>query len=46
MYNIPELPLKQDVETKAVLKQLVQSHRRLAELTITQLVSEIYRELL
>lgn len=32
MYQIPELPLKQDVETKAVLKQLVQSHRRLAEL--------------
>ena len=32
MYKIPELPLKQDVETKAVLKQLVQSHRRLAEL--------------
>ena len=32
MYKIPGLPLKQDIETKAVLKQLIQSHRRLAEL--------------
>lgn len=32
MYVIPELPLRQDVETKAVLRQLAQSHRRLAEL--------------
>lgn len=32
MYKIPILPLKQDVETKAVLKQAAQAHRRLAEL--------------
>ncbi|WP_300850826.1 Fic family protein [uncultured Rikenella sp.] len=32
MYQIPTLPLAQDVETKAVLKQLAQAHRRLAEL--------------
>ncbi len=32
MYIIPTLPLKQDIETKVVLKQLAQSHRRLAEL--------------
>ena len=27
MYQIPTLPLKQDVETKAVLKQAAQAHR-------------------
>lgn len=32
MYQIPHLPLKQDVETKAVLKQVAKAHRRLAEL--------------
>lgn len=32
MYEIPILPLQQDVETKAVLKQAAQAHRRLAEL--------------
>lgn len=32
MYQIPTLPLRQDVETKAVLKQVAQAHRRLAEL--------------
>ena len=32
MYQIPSLPLKQEVETKAVLKQAAQAHRRLAEL--------------
>lgn len=32
MYQIPVLPLKQDVETKAVLKQTAKAHRRLAEL--------------
>lgn len=32
MYQIPNLPLKQDVETKAVLKQVAKAHRRLAEL--------------
>lgn len=32
MYRIPTLPLKVEVETKAVLKQAAQSHRRLAEL--------------
>ena len=31
-YQIPMLPLPYDLETKAVLKQLTQSHRRLAEL--------------
>ncbi len=31
-YQIPLLPLPYDLETKAVLKQLAQSHRRLAEL--------------
>lgn len=31
MYQIPELPLKQEIETKAVLKQAAKSHRRLAE---------------
>lgn len=31
-YNIPELPLTFDVETKAVLKQLSKSNRKLAEL--------------
>ncbi len=31
-YKIPELPLKQDVETKAVLKRAAAAHRRLAEL--------------
>lgn len=31
-YNIPLLPLGFDIETKAILKQLNQSHRRLAEL--------------
>ena len=32
MYQIPTLPLKQDVETKAVLRQAAKAHRRLAEL--------------
>ncbi|MEG1685089.1 MAG: Fic family protein [Bacteroides sp.] len=32
MYQIPILPLKQDVETKAVLRQVAKAHRRLAEL--------------
>ena len=32
VYTIPTLPLKVDLETKAVLKQLASSHRRLAEL--------------
>lgn len=32
MYQIPTLPLKQDIETKAVLKQVAKSHRRIAEL--------------
>ena len=32
MYQIPSLPLRQEVETKAVLKQVAQVHRRLAEL--------------
>lgn len=31
-YNIPTLPLKKDLETKAVLKQTVASNRKLAEL--------------
>lgn len=31
-YNIPHLPLSYDLETKAVLKQLNQANRRLAEL--------------
>ncbi len=31
-YKIPTLPLKQDVETKTVLKRLAPAHRRLAEL--------------
>lgn len=31
-YNIPHLPLKYDLETKAVLKQLNNANRRLAEL--------------
>lgn len=31
-YLIPKLPLPYDLETKAVLKQLIQSHRQLAEL--------------
>ena len=31
-YNIPSLPLSYDLETKAVLKQLNQANRRLAEL--------------
>src|SRR5215213_9838961 len=31
-YKIPKLPLKQDIETKAVLKQTAAAHRRLAEL--------------
>lgn len=31
-YEIPKLPLKQDVETKAVLKRVAAAHRRLAEL--------------
>ncbi|MDE5988063.1 MAG: Fic family protein [Duncaniella sp.] len=31
-YNIPSLPLPYDLETKAVLKQLNQANRRLAEL--------------
>ena len=32
MYQIPTLPLQQEIETKAVLKQAAKSHRRLAEL--------------
>lgn len=32
MYQIPSLPLQREVETKAVLKQAAQAHRRLAEL--------------
>lgn len=32
MYQIPNLPFKQDVETKVVLKQVAKAHRRLAEL--------------
>ena len=32
IYNIPKLPLNLDLETKAVLKQLSATHRRLAEL--------------
>lgn len=32
MYQIPILPLKQDIETKTVLKQVAKAHRRLAEL--------------
>lgn len=31
-YNIPNLPLQGDIETKPVLKQLAATHRRLAEL--------------
>lgn len=31
-YNIPELPLSYDLETKAVLKQLNNANRALAEL--------------
>ena len=31
-YEIPLLPLRHDLETKAVLKQLAPAHRRLAEL--------------
>ncbi len=31
-YKIPDLPLSFDVETKAVLKQTIESNRRLAEL--------------
>lgn len=31
-YNIPTLPLSYDLETKAVLKQLNNANRRLAEL--------------
>lgn len=31
-YKIPTLPLKQDVETKPVLKRVAAAHRRLAEL--------------
>lgn len=32
MYKIPILPLKEDLESKAVLRQVARSHRRLAEL--------------
>lgn len=32
MYKIPTLPLKQEIETKPVLKQLVEAHKCLAEL--------------
>ena len=32
IYNIPLLPPKQDLETKAILKRLPAAHRRLAEL--------------
>lgn len=31
-YQIPHLPLKQDIETKAVLKKLALAHKALAEL--------------
>lgn len=31
-YNIPNLPLEYDLETKVILKQLSKAHRRLAEL--------------
>lgn len=31
-YSIPTLPLPYDLETKEILKQLTNSHRRLAEL--------------
>ena len=31
-YQIPQLPLSQDIETKAILKQAAKAHRRLAEL--------------
>ncbi len=31
-YNIPNLPLSYDLETKAILKQLNSANRRLAEL--------------
>ena len=31
-YTIPELPLQYDLETKAVLKQVNQANRKLAEL--------------
>lgn len=31
-YHIPSLPLKYDLETKVVLKQLAKAHRALAEL--------------
>ena len=31
-YNIPQLPLSFDLESKDILKQLSRSHRRLAEL--------------
>jgi Fic family protein len=31
-YRIPDLPIKRDLETKAVLKRLAPAHRRLAEL--------------
>jgi Fic family protein len=31
-YQIPNLPMEQEVETKAVLKQAAKAHRRLAEL--------------
>ena len=29
-FDIPLLPIKQEIETKSVLKQLAQSHRHLA----------------
>ena len=32
LYNIPQLPLSKDLETKAILKQAALSHRYLAEL--------------
>ncbi|MEG1718644.1 MAG: Fic/DOC family N-terminal domain-containing protein, partial [Bacteroidales bacterium] len=32
MYKIPTLPLKQEIETKPVFKQLVEAHKCLAEL--------------
>ena len=32
MYKIPSLPFEYDIETKEVLKQVAQAHRRLAEL--------------
>ena len=31
-YDIPQLPLPHDLETKAVLKQAIQANMRLAEL--------------